>query len=393
MTAIRAQKYRYMKEYTFLFLGNTGFRSAPQREHALAIELANKGYSVIFIEGMPSLGLIIKERLYSFVFNYKTETRDVHLPLKLTVLVPPTVPTFFRSSYTPQMDIRIFSKWFNKEIANIIWQKTIVIATFPYWWYGFFSRKLYPCKYLIYDKCDSLQVASRNMKTLAKMKKAEQNLVKEADLITYSAYTMLDEFSNNSEVQSLCVPNALSEKFVKHTKVFSNSFRTKIGFIGAFDSRWIDLELIKKAVNAFPNHKFTFIAPFRRKFNQSLSKLSNVELCGFVNQNDIPELLSEFKIALIPFLQNPITHVVNPLKLYEYCAAGVPIIAMRTQELEHYSDIIRLANTHDEFVNLLTESLSENDMNIRIKRIKFAEDNTWIKRTDQLLEYIQKHIS
>lgn len=380
------------KEFGFIFLGNTSFKGLPQREHSLANELAQRGYSITFVEGMPSWGLKIKESLYSFIFNYHIPNQINLLPLQIAIAVPPLVPTFFRSSYVPKLDAKIFSNWFQKKFSNFDWNKTILIATFPYWWNGFFSRKQYPAKLLVYDICDSLEVHSRNAKTLNRMQKAEQALIKESDLISYSANEMGNELSSKSFIEKICIPNAVSTKFFNEMQNFPNSNKTKIGFIGALDPRWIDLKLIERAIERFPKYTFSFIAPFRRKFNKSLLKFPNVELLGFKNHLEIPRILSDFKVAIIPFLKNSITDSVNPLKLYEYCAAGVSIVAIRTKELEHYSDIVELADTHEEFLKILENALNDNDTEKRFNRIKFAQENTWQKRIDLLLKTINQKL-
>jgi hypothetical protein len=378
------------EEYTFLFLGNTNFMGPPQREHAFANEIARRSYNVIFIEGMPSFGLKVKDSLYSFIFNNSTENKNEILPSKVSIYTPPLVPTFFRSSYTPFLDAKIFSRWFNKNFNNMEWNKTITIATFPYWWFGFFSRKKYPVRFIAYDICDSLEVHSRNNNTLNRMKKAEQLLIEESDLISYSAIEMGNKLAYKKNIEKICIPNAVSMSFFKEVQKLSNTIKTKIGFIGAFDTKWIDLELIEKSVKRFNTNNFVFVSPFRRTFYKKLSKYHNVELLGFTDYKNIPKILSEFKVAIIPFLKNSITDYVNPLKLYEYSTAGIPIIAIRTRELDYYSDIIELADSHEEFIELIGKSLIDVSVDKKLKKINFAEENTWSRRTDLLLNAIHK---
>lgn len=389
------------KEFQFIFLGNTSFSGLLQREHAFALELARRGYKVTFVEGMPSLGLKIKERLYSFLFNYNMPSQKNINLTDITVAVPPLAPTFFRSSYTPKIDAKIFSKWFYKKFSNLDWSKVIITATFPYWWNGFINRKKYPVRFIVYDICDSLEVHSRDKRTLIRMINAEEALMRESDLITFSAYELQNKFSQDYFSRAACIPNAVSDKFFEEVRNLDNlksnggdSFKNKIGFIGALDGRWIDLELIKKTVSKFPEYTFAFVSPFRRKFFNALSKYKNVELLGFKCREDIPAILNDFKVAIIPFLKNAITDFVNPLKLYEYCAAGIPILATRTRELEHYSEIVHLADNHEDFLNILSRILNGSGDEKKYERIQFARENTWQKRVDLLLNLInQKMLS
>ncbi|MCX6136616.1 MAG: glycosyltransferase, partial [Ignavibacteriales bacterium] len=95
-------------------------------------------------------------------------------------------------------------------------------------------------------------------------------------------------------------------------------------------------------------------------------------------------------IGVIPFRSNRITDVINPLKLYEYCAAGLPIVAMRTPELNHYSHILYLSDTHEEFLQNIEKPLREDSETKRKERILFARNNTWESRVEELLAAITR---
>ena len=93
----------------------------------------------------------------------------------------------------------------------------------------------------------------------------------------------------------------------------------------------------------------------------------------------------------IPFRHNAITRVVNPLKLYEYAAAGLPVVATWTEELQHHSEIVSLARNADEFHQLITNALSEKETEIKLALKMFARQNTWRHRVQALTERIHQH--
>jgi hypothetical protein len=65
---------------------------------------------------------------------------------------------------------------------------------------------------------------------------------------------------------------------------------------------------------------------------------------------------------------------------------------MMTPELRHYKDIIYLAETHDEFILCIEKAIRENDESKQRQRIEFAQNNTWDRRVDNLLEIINENI-
>ena len=152
----------------FLFLGNTNFSGFAQREHALAVGLAQRSYRVTYIEGMPSIAAKLQRAIRSIASPHAIErgADASDLPPNLDVLTPPTVPTFSRSSITPSFDQSLFHRWFKKIEQRFDWSSTILFVSLPHWWTGFLERDVLSIPYIIYDKCDSLLVPSRTAETL-----------------------------------------------------------------------------------------------------------------------------------------------------------------------------------------------------------------------------------
>ena len=66
---------------------------------------------------------------------------------------------------------------------------------------------------------------------------------------------------------------------------------------------------------------------------------------------EVPALVRAFRVGLIPFRRTPLTEAVNPVKLYEYAAAGVPCVTTRfSDEVDGWGEAARVASTPEEFV-------------------------------------------
>jgi glycosyltransferase involved in cell wall biosynthesis len=118
--------------------------------------------------------------------------------------------------------------------------------------------------------------------------------------------------------------------------------------------------------------------------------MNNVHFMGLKQHSELAHIVSDFDVGLIPFKNNAIAQVVNPLKLYEYCAAGIPIVAMRTDELEYYRDFIYLSDTHEEFIHNVAQSLVEDNNQKRLKRQTWANMNTWKHRVDEYISMLER---
>ena len=121
--------------------------------------------------------------------------------------------------------------------------------------------------------------------------------------------------------------------------------------------------------------------------------LTNIEFRDAVPYVEIPPILATFDVALLPFKRNLLTEAVNPVKVYEYLAAGKPVASVALPELESLKDELYLVESTESLEAAISEALKEAynpNIQIRERRRKVAEDNSWDKRTLQFKEIIER---
>ena len=121
--------------------------------------------------------------------------------------------------------------------------------------------------------------------------------------------------------------------------------------------------------------------------------MSNVNYFGFKRYEDIPKYLFSFDVGIIPFKINEITNSINPLKLYEFMAAGCPIVATNISELEKFSNFVKIAKNIDEFDYLLKRLISSDLSELKKRLLNEAQKHSWDKRTTEMISHIQKHLN
>jgi glycosyltransferase involved in cell wall biosynthesis len=155
-------------------------------------------------------------------------------------------------------------------------------------------------------------------------------------------------------------------------------------YVGAMEE-WFDFALVEHAARAMPDVSFVLIGPDQRA-RTALPALPNLHVLGPRPWSDVPDYLAEASVGLIPFdrANHPqLVDGVHPLKLYEYAAQGVPIVATRWRELEHIGGPVRLAATADEFVAGIRAVLETPPD--RAPLVEFARTASWASRVDALL--------
>jgi len=244
----------------------------------------------------------------------------------------------------------------------------------------------------IYDCMDLHTGFSISTKDTAK---DEEFLLKNCDLVLATSYFLL-EHAKQYNPDVVLVPNGVEYEFFHQAanpmpvEEIQDLPHPIIGYYGAI-ADWFDSELVRDLAILHPEWTFLLIGSTLYSDLKPLKGIDNIHLLGEKPYKEIPEYLSQFEVGIIPFKQIPLTHATNPVKMYEYLAAGKPIVATRLDELSHYDDYVRLAETRDEWEAALLESLAEEKTpELLQSRFDFAKKNSWEKRAEVVEREIQK---
>ena len=104
-------------------------------------------------------------------------------------------------------------------------------------------------------------------------------------------------------------------------------------------SWWLDTELIAECAKAMPEVNFLLIGPV--SCNIDILKLPNVHFIGAVSHETLPLLIQRADCGIIPFKINNLTAMVDPVKLYEYRALELPVLATKFRPIEYLLQVDR----------------------------------------------------
>jgi len=150
-----------------------------------------------------------------------------------------------------------------------------------------------------------------------------------------------------------------------------------LGYAGAMD--WIDEELVAKICRVYPDHEVVLIGPeispgwFKNR--EAFTNLNNLQYLGKVDYEILPAFVQSFSLGLIPFVVDELTKPLNPNKLYEYSAAGKPVVSMNySSTIDGLKDVIFVGNTHEEFIERVGEALL---VQTDSRRLDLAKHHSW----------------
>jgi glycosyltransferase involved in cell wall biosynthesis len=182
----------------------------------------------------------------------------------------------------------------------------------------------------------------------------EVKLLRKADLVVVSADKLYDSKSQYNP-QTVVVRHgvdyhhfrkALDPRTIVPAEIASLP-RPVIGFFGLI-ADWVDVELMAKVAKQYPSGSMVVLGKATTDVS-ILKVLPNVHLLGRKPYEQLPAYCKGFDVALNPFRINELTLNANPLKVREYLAAGLQVVATNIPEVAILGTC-RVADSHDEFI-------------------------------------------
>ncbi len=164
----------------------------------------------------------------------------------------------------------------------------------------------------------------------------------------------------------------------------------RLAVVGLHDSR-LDVDALEALAKADPSWQIVLIGPVKpgQVDTGRLRDHPNIHLLGEKPQQELPSYLKGVAVALIPYRLNELTRNIFPLKLYEYLAAGLPVVAAALPELAPFAEIISLADECQRYPALVREALAGDSSKARAARVAFAANETWQARVEKISALVE----
>ena len=150
-------------------------------------------------------------------------------------------------------------------------------------------------------------------------------------------------------------------------------------------AEWFDFATLRSLAGLLPDHVFVLVGPDEIA-RERLSDIANVRILGRRPFSEVPRYLANADVGLIPFDvrdHGPLVHAVHPLKLYEYLACGLPVVATRWKELERLGSPAVLCDEASEMASTIRAIVAEPPD--PQPGIEFARGATWDIRVRTLV--------
>jgi len=164
-----------------------------------------------------------------------------------------------------------------------------------------------------------------------------------------------------------------------------------LGFFGLIDF-WIDCKLIAEVARLRPQYQFVLIGDCKVDVGE-LRKLPNVHFLGRRPNESLPAYCAAFDIGLLPFDTGPMTRNVNPIKMYEYLAAGLPVISTPMPEAERFSGPIQIVQSAEQFAQTCDDVLAADHDGRRRQISDVVRSESWLSKVELLSEIVTSRLN
>ena len=169
--------------------------------------------------------------------------------------------------------------------------------------------------------------------------------------------------------------------------------RPRLVFTGAISQVKLDFALIAELARTRPDWSIALVGPVGLGDPHTdvapLAAEPNVHLLGKRPYERLPEVLRGADAGLIPYVRSELTASIFPMKVYEYLAAGLPVVATPLPALEGVGGVA-LAADAPAFAARLQEELESDSPERRAARSAGAAEHSWDERLREIGEAIAR---
>ena len=362
-------------------------------KHHLAAFIAQRGGRVLYVEApLTPVGLRRGSR-------FASELRDSFRPPRRVAdrlwvrrhFVP--VPYHAATRLTSQRAANrvgqsLLAPVLRRDFARLGLRRPVLIAGLPHA-ADVLSRL--PSRLVVYHCADDYAHVRGFPRSLPDL---EADLCRRADLVVTTSETLCQSrarfnphtcwIPNGADVEHFSAPAAPAAEL-------RNVPHPIVGFVGGL-SEWVDLDLVARLARQRPEWTFLLVGPVGID-TSAVDALPNVRLLGPRPYADLPALLAAMDVGLIPFKRNDVTYHADPIKAYEYLAAGLPVVATDMPALRRLTPLVALAESAEGFQHRVRAALEAGRDVGRAERQAEARRHGWTSRFECFERLVENQLA
>jgi glycosyltransferase involved in cell wall biosynthesis len=345
---------------------------------------------VLFVEPTFSMARGAEAHLEEVASNRlllgRTESRDgsLHLLKPPRALPKWTDPRVERVSYAWHGSV------VGRAVKRLGFRDPILWVYNPAYRHGLRSI---PHSQLVFDLVDDL--SAYGGKDDPNVEEGIKGLVRQADLLVVTAATLAERYGGLARRVEHVANGFDGSRFAPERvgpvpAELAELPRPLLGFIGTLFP-FLDFELLEDVAERHADRSLVLVGPVEANSEEAVERLArrpNVHHIGAQPQDAIPAFVAAFDVCLNPFKRSRVSDSVNPLKVYEYLAAGRPVVSTPMEALrrEDAGRMVAFADGADAFSDAIERCLAEDGEDAAAERRAAVEPYSWQRLFERLSE-------
>jgi glycosyltransferase involved in cell wall biosynthesis len=381
-----------IKDQNIVCLGNTTWFGDYQKSTVQLLSRIGQNNKILYVDYAFTfkdliLGILGKnnapvKRILGLQKRWEViEQSEAGKVVKLTL--PPVIPyNHFKNNFLFRQILKLNSRiiaWSIKRAMNQLQMDKVISITSFMPFYGLFLKGKLNEKlnvYYCYDPIDGKRNGPRGLVY-------ETEFIKDIDAVIVTSDYL-------AEQKKLANPNIFVVKNGVDYKMFRDAVAGKkksenpkiVCYTGSIDQRF-ETEMVEFCIKNSPEYQFIFVGPVRNK--SALEKIStypNVQIKPPVPIEDIPMIMFNSHVGIIPYTRTHLNKNVYPLKINEYLAVGTPIVMTDFAKLPEFDNLVSVAVNQVTFLEKIKHEIESDTSEKQLERIRFASNNSWDNRAE-----------
>lgn len=165
-----------------------------------------------------------------------------------------------------------------------------------------------------------------------------------------------------------------------------------IGYVGTVQER-LDFRLLASVCGQHRDKTFVFIGPVWKGVQSEVDALKrscpNALFLGRRSYDLVPSYLAGMDAAMIPHRLDAFISTTNPMKMYDYLAAGKPVISTPGAGTEMFASHMYIASDTEAFSQAIQQAIQEDSEEKRQQRRLAVQSHAWPARVQEMLSYLE----
>lgn len=351
---------------TYVILTRTRWKEIPRARHQVAQALQKHG-DIIFIEsnnfGWPS----IEEK--KIETNLLLFTQSFPISSKLRFRLP-----FINELY--QMLVLFHLK--KRNINN----SYVINFDHTFWLLPFFFKAT------IYY-CNDNHIRKNGNKAINKYFKFTEMIVSKKAKFTVSTSQSLQNKLVKFNKASYFIPLGGPTPILKKVNYATN--KIKLALIGFIDSNRIDMNVLSNIINIGSIELHIWGKVEKHSLDEYLLH-DNIFIHPIKVGSQLLLELQNCSVGIAPYVKKNINSGGTPNKLWQYLAAGLPVVVteLHSNSFSCPNHVLVSKQDNSDFINLVQKASKMDTTELLLERFELAKQNTWEKRIEELLKIIDK---